>query len=113
MIQPGGLQRSPYCHGLGLDLDADLRRARLRSSGLGFEHRGRPVGLRASTQLVERLAGDAVLGAEGPDRPAGCVIGPLRDCKANTRIDGFGNSHHWSLGAEVSPPRPSELSPMS
>lgn len=71
MVQAGGLQSGPYCHGLALDLITDLRRTRLRSSGPGFEHRGWSVGLSAFAQLVERLAGDAVLGAEPRDRPRG------------------------------------------
>lgn len=46
-------------------------------------------------------------------RSTGCIIRPLRDRKANTRIDGFITSHRQSVAPEVSPPRPPELSPMS
>ncbi|KQW96046.1 hypothetical protein ASC84_22025 [Acinetobacter sp. Root1280] len=43
VVQAGRIQRSTDLDGLGLDLFADLRRARPRPTGPGFEHRGRPV----------------------------------------------------------------------
>lgn len=113
VVQAGGLQSAAHCHGLFLDLIVELRRARLRSSGPRFEHRGRSVSHRAFAQLVERLSRNTVLSAEGRDRPAGRVIRPLRDRQADTRIDGFIDCHHPSLGPELSPPRPPEPSPMS
>ena len=94
------------CDRLLLDLVGQLRRARPRPPGPGLEHRRRPVGLGALAQLVERLARDAVLGAERRDRAARRVVRPLRDRETDTGIDGFIGSHRRSLAAEVSPPRP-------
>ncbi len=113
MIQAGGFQRATHRHGLRFDLITQLRRARLRSSGPGFEHRGRTFRLCAFAQLVERLSGYTVLDAECRHRPARRILGPLRDRKTDDWIDGFMNSHPPNLEAQVSPPRPPELSPMS
>jgi hypothetical protein len=62
---------------------------------------------------VERLTAGAVLGAERRDRATRPVIRPLRDREPDTRIDRFIDSHHESLGAELSPRRPLKPSPTS
>ena len=113
VVAPGRLERGPHPHRLDLDLLGQLRRARPRTPGLGLEHRRWPLDQGTLAQFVEGLAGDAVLVAEGRDRPAWGVFRPLRDREADTGIDGFMGSHRRSLVAEVSPPRRAKVSPMS
>lgn len=117
VVQARSLQSGTHCHGLFLDLIAQLRRARLWSPGPGFEHRGRPIGLRAPAQLVERLPGDAVLGAERlgaerRDRPGGAPSGHCEIARRTRGSMGSLTATTRTLG-QVSPPRQPELSPMS
>lgn len=70
---------------------------------------------------VARRTGDAVLGAEGRDRAARGIVGPLRDRETDKGINGVMSRHRRSFTVEVSPPRPpncrrcrdAESSPMS
>src|SRR5690606_36685258 len=113
VVQAGGLQRGTHCHGLFLELIAQLRRTRPWAPAPRLEHRGRSFGLDALAQLAERLAGDAVLGIERSDGPAWGVLRPLRDREADSGIDGIIGSYRRSLAVKVPPSRPLELSPMS
>ena len=58
-----------------------------RTARPGLEHRRGPLLQRAPAQDVERLAGDALLGAERRHRPAGRVIGPSGDRQTDTGIN--------------------------
>ena len=58
-----------------------------RTARPGLEHRRGPLLQRAPAQDVERLAPDALLGAERRHRPAGRVIGPSGDRQTDTGIN--------------------------
>ena len=79
VVEPGSLQSSTHLYGSGLDLVGQLGRARPRTPRPRLKHRRRSVGLGALAELVEGLAGDAVLGIEGRDRATRGVLRPLRD----------------------------------
>ncbi len=87
VVQPGLLQCGPHADGLPFDLVAQLRRARRRATRLRLECRRRLFFDDAFADRVERLAGDAVLGAERAHRPARGISGPLRDGEADTGIN--------------------------
>ena len=70
-----------------------------RTARPGLEHRRGPLLQRAPAQDVERLAGDALLGAERRHRPAGRVIGPSGDRQTDT-----GTSTAVLIGAHPSIP---------
>ena len=78
-----------------------------------LEGRRRSLGPGPGPPLVERLAPDALLGAQGAHRAPGGVVGPGRDRQADTGINTRIVSIHPAIPAEVSLLRAPELSPMS
>lgn len=97
VIEAGCLQGGADRDRLVLDLLAQRRRARPGATRPGSEHRGRALCLGALAQLVEGLAGDAVLGTARGDRATGArhlATGRSRD----------GHEDRWVRGRP--PPKP-------
>ena len=67
--------------------------------------RRRSLGLGPGSYRVERLVGDALLGAEDAHRAPGGVVGLLQDRQADTGINARILSTHPAIPAEVSSPR--------
>lgn len=113
VVQPRGLQRASHRQSPQDHLLADPGRAGCRAGRARLEGRRRSFGPGPGPYRVERLAPDALLGAEGAHRAPGGVVGPLRDRQADTGINTRILSTHPAIPAEVSPPRAPEPSPMS
>ncbi len=113
VVQPGLLQSGPHADGLPLDLVAQLRWARRRSTRLRFERRRRSFLDDSLAHRVERLGGDAVRKTERAHLPTRGIVGPLRAGETDTRNNGLSSVHVPIRPAEVPPPRTREASPMS
>ena len=87
VVQSRALQSRAHIEGPGANPIGQAARAGARTARPGLEHRRGPLLQRAPAQDVERLAGDALLGAERRHRPAGRVIGPSGDRQTDTGIN--------------------------
>lgn len=122
VVQPRGLQRLTHAHGQFLDVLGHLGRRAAGPPRAGLQRSCLALGLGARQDQVEGLAGDAVLGAKRSHRAPWGIRRPLRDGKADTRINRIVLWHAPSRTAtrttssyrpEVSPPTTREVSPMS
>ena len=87
VVQSRALQGRAHVQGLGAHRLGQTARAGARTARPGLEHRRGPLLQRAPAQDVERLAPDALLGAERRHRPTGRVIGPPGDRQTDTGIN--------------------------
>ncbi len=87
VVQSRALQSRAHIEGPGANPIGQAARAGARTARPGLEHRRGPLLQRAPAQDVERLAPDALLGAERRHRPTGRVIGPPGDRQTDTGIN--------------------------